>query len=204
MILVGRYRSPFTRRVAVTLKHYGMTYEHRPITAWAELAAVQALNPVGRVPALILDDGEILFESSSIIDYLDEVVGPSRALTPASGPRRRQVLRLVGLSVATTEKAVAVVYERSWRPAEKQHAPWIERCQGQAAAGLAALEAIAPEAWLMGDEMTAADVAAGVMYDFVRLAVPELLPEGRYPNLDKFAKRCAALPAFAETQPEPG
>jgi len=56
----------------------------------------------------------------------------------------------------------------------------------------------------MGDEMTAADVAAGVMYDFIRLAVPELLPQGRYPSLDSFAKRCAAVPAFAETQPEPG
>ncbi len=204
MILVGRYRSPFARRVAVTLKHYGMNYEHRPTTAWAELEAVQALNPVGRVPALILDDGEILFESSSIIDYLDELVGPARSLTPAGGPRRRQALRLIGLSVAITEKAVAVVYERSWRPAEKQHAPWIERCQGQAAAGLAALEAVVSDAWLMGDEMTAADVAAGVMYDFIRLAVPELLPQGRYPNLDSFAMRCAEVPAFAETQPEPG
>jgi glutathione S-transferase len=204
MILVGRYRSPFTRRVAVTLKHYGMNYEHRPITAWAELEAVQALNPVGRVPALILDDGEILFESALILDHLDEVAGPARALTPTSGPRRRQVLRLAGLSVAITEKAVAVVYERSWRPAEKQHAPWIERCHGQAAAGLAALEAIVRDAWLMGEEMAAADVAAGVMYDFIRLAVPELLPQGRYPNLDGFAKRCAEVKAFAETQPEPG
>lgn len=204
MILVGRYRSPFTRRVAITLRLYGLDYEHRPITAWAELETVQALNPVGRVPALVLEDGEVLFESAAILDYLDELVGPEQALTPARGPERRRVQRLAALAVGITEKVVAVVYERNMRPPEKQHEPWIARCQSQAASGLAALEATQPGSWLAGESMTQADVAAGVMYDFVRLTVPALLPPGDYPNLDALAARYAELPAFAETQPEPG
>ncbi len=103
MILIGRYRSPFTRRVAITLRLYGLSYEHRPITAWANLADIQAFNPVGRVPALVLDDAEVLYESAAILDYLDELVGPDRALTPASGPARREVLRLVDLALGVTE-----------------------------------------------------------------------------------------------------
>ncbi len=70
--------------------------------------------------------------------------------------------------------------------------------------GLAALEATRHGSWLAGERMTQADVAAGVMYDFVRLTVPELLPPGRYSDLDALAARYAELPAFAETQPEPG
>lgn len=205
MILVGRYRSPFTRRVAITLRLYGLDYEHRPIAPLADLEPVQALNPVGRVPALILDDGEVLFESAAIIDYLDELAGPDRACTPARGAERRQVQRLVALAIGVTEKAVAVVYERNQRPVEKRHEPWIARCQGQVTMGLTALEqAVTPKAWLVGDKITQADISVGVMYDFVRLMVPELLPTGRYPNLDAFAARCAELPAFAETQPEAG
>ncbi len=204
MILVGRYRSPFTRRVAITMRLYGLAYEHRPITAFASLEDVQALNPVGRVPALILDDGEVLFDSTAILDYLDERAGANTALTPPAGPERRRVLRLVALALGVTEKTVAVVYERNRRPPDKQHEPWIERCAGQAAAGLAALERIAPAPWLCGADMTQADVTAGVMVDFVRLTTPELLPPGRYPNLQALAARCAELPAFAETQPEPG
>ncbi len=151
MILIGRYRSPFTRRVAISLRPYGLSYEHRPITAWANLADIQAFNPVGRVPALVLDDAEVLYESAAILDYLDELVGPDRALTPASGPAaRREALRLVGLALGVTKKTVAVVYEHSQRPEDKRHEPWIARYAGQAAKGLTALDGIAAEPWLTG------------------------------------------------------
>ena len=91
MILVGRYLSPFVRRVAVTLRLYGLEYEHRPLMAFGDdKKTISQWNPVGRVPVLLLDDGEVLFESSAILDYLDERVGPERALIPSSGPARRE------------------------------------------------------------------------------------------------------------------
>ena len=67
MVLIGRYRSPFTRRVAISMRLLGIAYEHRPHTAWRNLQEVRAVNPVGRVPALILDSGEGLFDSSAIL-----------------------------------------------------------------------------------------------------------------------------------------
>ena len=202
MILVGRYRSPFTRRVAITMRLLGLSYEHRPMTAWENLADVQTLNPVGRVPALILDDGEVLFDSAAILDHLDQLAGSARALVPASGPERRTVQRLVALALGVIEKDVAIVYERNMRPEEKQHTPWIERCAGQVSSGLAALDGIDPSPWLMGETITQADVTTGVMVDFIRLTNPDLLPARRYPNLGTLAAHCADLTAFAETTPE--
>jgi glutathione S-transferase len=203
VILVGRYRSPFTRRVAASMRVLGLPYEHRPRTAFAHFDEIRALNPVARVPVLILDDGEILFESTAILDYLDQTVGPQRALVPSDPTARRSVLRAVALALGTMEKAVATVYERTQRPSEKLHEPWLLRCEEQARSGLAALEAIADEPPVAADRLNQAGITTGVLYDFVRLVNPPLLPEGRYPRLDAHFARCAALPAFAETQQEP-
>lgn len=82
MILIGRYRSPFTRRVAISLRTLGIPYDHRPITAWTHLDELRGHNPAGRVPALILDNGEQLIDSWAILDHLDCAVGPARALVP--------------------------------------------------------------------------------------------------------------------------
>lgn len=203
MILVGRYRSPFARRVAIALRRLGIDYEHRPITAWTELDEVTALNPVGRVPALVLDDGEVLYESGAVVDYIDtELAGPERALVPAPGPGRRTVLRLTALAMGTIEKAVACIYERNMRPKEKIHEPWLERCGGQARSGLEALDAIEPAPWLAGERFTLADLSAVVGVDLIRMSTPELMPPGRYPRLESLAARCAELPEFAHTQPE--
>lgn len=203
MILVGRYRSPFTRRVAVSLHLLGLPYEHRARTAFAHFDEIRALNPVARVPVLILDDGEILFESTAILDYLDQSVGPQRALVPSEAVARRSVLRAVVLALGTMEKVVATVYERTQRPAEMIHEPWVARCEEQARSGLAALEAIAHKPPIAVDPLNQAGITAGVLYDFVRLVKPPLLPEGRYPRLDAHFARCTGIPAFIETQQEP-
>ncbi len=202
MILVGRYRSPFVRRVAVTLRLYDMPFERRVISVWDDLPEVREYNPLGRVPALILDDGEVLVDSSAIIDHLDDAAGPERALTPAPGAERRRVQRLVALALGVLEKAAQLIYEHNARPPEKYHQPWIDRCRGQVTSGLAALDDVEPGPWLTGDRLTQADVTAGVAGFFIRLTNSELLPEGRYPNLEALMKRCAALPAFKETEPE--
>jgi glutathione S-transferase len=203
MILVGRYRSPFTRRVAVYLRLLDIPFEHRPTSVWdSGWDEVRKLNPLGRVPVLILDDGEVVHESTAILDYLDEAAGPEKALTPPGGAARRRVLGLTALALGTCEKVVAVNYEAERRPPEYVYVGWIERCAGQAAAGLAALDAAGATPWLTGDRLTRADVTAGVMIDHARLTRPDLVPPGRYPNLDALAARYGDLPAFAETRPD--
>ena len=100
MILIGRYLSPFVRRVAATMHIYEPPFEHRPFSVVGEdRPKIRDVNPLSRVPALILDDGETLIDSGAILDYLDEQAGPERALTPASGGERRRVLKLMAVAV---------------------------------------------------------------------------------------------------------
>jgi glutathione S-transferase len=94
MQLIGVNRSPYTRRVAITLHIYGIAFEQRFLSGFGNREEVRAANPLGRIPALVLNDGETLVDSGAIIDHLDEVYGRDKALTPASGPDRRAVLKI--------------------------------------------------------------------------------------------------------------
>jgi glutathione S-transferase len=84
MLLIGVNRSPYTPRVAITLKAYGIEFEQQALTGFDNRAEARAWNPLSRIPALVLDGGEALIDSSAIIDYLDEIYGRDLALTPAA------------------------------------------------------------------------------------------------------------------------
>lgn len=199
MILIGRYLSPFTRRVAVSLLRLDLPFERRALTAWADLEALRKLNPVGRVPALILDDGEMIFESSAILDEIDRMVGPERALLPADGLERRAALRLTSVALGIMDKAAAARYERVMRPEDKIHAPWVEHNIGQVMSGLEWLNtalATPPKA------VSQAVISAVVAYDFLEFAMRDLVDLSRFPALRDLALRCRDLEAFRETRPE--
>ena len=83
MILIGQYDSPFVRRVAIALRLYGLAFEHRPWSTFGDGDKIAPYNPLRRVPTLVLDDGEALIESTAILDYLDELVGPDKAMIAA-------------------------------------------------------------------------------------------------------------------------
>src|SRR4051794_26743948 len=99
MKLVGMFDSPYVRRVAISMRLLGIDFEHASWSIGKDQAEVAKLNPLGTVPILVLDDGEALVESAMILDYLDDRVGPTRALVPASGEARRKVLAFVTLAV---------------------------------------------------------------------------------------------------------
>ncbi|HTU60146.1 MAG TPA: glutathione S-transferase N-terminal domain-containing protein, partial [Polyangiales bacterium] len=119
MRLIGKLDSPFVRRVAVSLKLLGIAYEHVDWSIGPDLDRIRQYNPLGRVPTLVLDEGEVLLDSSAILDHLDEIAGPRRALLPGSGRERREALRLIALAVGAAEKGRDVVYEQRFRPPEK-------------------------------------------------------------------------------------
>ncbi|HVV66322.1 MAG TPA: glutathione S-transferase family protein, partial [Rhizomicrobium sp.] len=90
MILVGQYDSPYTRRVAISLKALGIAYQHDTRSVFSDFESMRKTNPLGRIPSLILDDGEVLIDSAAILDWIDETVGPERALLPKAGAERRE------------------------------------------------------------------------------------------------------------------
>ena len=204
MILVGRYLSPFVRRVAVTMKLYGLSYEHRPLIAFGEdKKIISQWNPVGRVPVLILDDGEVLFESGVILDHLDELAGAERALIPESGAARRNVLRLMSMATGAADKAILTIYEKRFRPEEKWHEPWTTLCGSQTKDALEALDKLATMPWFAGDIMSQADVTAVCCWDFINHANPELASRISAPRLDDICLRAGEMREFSETVPAP-
>jgi glutathione S-transferase len=198
MILVGQYDSPFVRRVAVSLRVLGFPYHHDTRSVFADFDAMRQVNPLGRIPALILDDGEILIDSAAILDWLDQSVGPERALTPPAGPERRRALRGLALASGVIEKAGAAAYEQLIRPAHYRWPEWIARCRTQAAGAIEALEA---EPWAANARLDQMQITAACMIRYVRMTDADLMPPGRCPALDALSNACEAREEFRATYP---
>ena len=202
MQLLGRYLSPFVRRVATTLGIYEIPFESIPLQHTGDEAPrLRALNPVGRVPALVLDNDEVIIDSAAILDYLDREVGPERALTPATGPDRTRVMSLTGLALGGIEKGIAIAYEVRFRPEERRHAPWVERCSEQTRGAYEHLDGLMHGDWLHGDKMTQADLTTAIGWQFIAKATPDLKASINAPRIDSLVERMMEIPAFKETIP---
>jgi glutathione S-transferase len=201
MLLIGMNRSPYTRRVAITLEAYGVHYEQRALSGFGNRDEVRAANPLGRIPALVLDSGETLIDSGAIVDHLDTTYGGEHPLTPRDGSERRAVLKVSALMMGACDKALQAAYERNHRPAEKVHQPWIDDCMAQMANALAAVEAtIAPDAaYVLLGRLTQADITAFVAERLARGL--GLDTETRIPRLRALARRRLEEPAFCATEP---
>jgi glutathione S-transferase len=203
MILVGHFDSPFVRRVAVTLNHYNFPFTRNPLSIFRNAAALEAVNPLSRVPALILDDGETLCDSAFILDYLDELAGPDRALTPPKGRQRREVLHAVYLAAGLAEKVVQVFFERYFHPGEQLATHWETRLLSQIATGLKQLEEDCGAPWYLGSKMTQADVTITCMLMHMKLRVPECFSPEQCPKLQVLSAHAEAQEAFAHALPGP-
>jgi glutathione S-transferase len=199
MILIGQYDSPFVRRVAIAMRLYALPFEHRPWSTFGDADKIAPFNPLRRVPTLVLDDGEALIESAMILDHLDDVVGPEKAMIARSGETRRRHLRIAALATGLGDKGVSLLYERVLRK-DKQLDLWIERCKSQISGVLDLLEkertAVRTPYW-SGDKIGHADIAVACVLRFTGEAHPALF-DARYPALKAHSERCEALPPFQE------
>ena len=201
MILIGQYDSPFVRRVGIALRLYGLPFEHRPWSAFADADKLRAFNPLTRVPTLVLEDGTALVDSHAILDLVDRRA--AGAMRPATGPARDAALHCEGLAVGLAEKAVALFYELRLHQTPSPN--WVARCREQIAATALALEAEAiarPEGFWFGPGLSHADIAVACAWRFVREAHPGLLAEQRLLTLVAHCAALERLPVFrAVAQP---
>ena len=200
MFLIGMFDSPFVRRVAVSMNWLGIPFEHANWSVGADHAQISRHSPLGRVPTLVLDDETVLIDSSAILDYLDAMVGPERALMPSSGTPRREVMQLAALAVGAAEKGREQIYERVFRPTEKRHEPWLERCRRQMHGALGELErwrASHPRSWIAGEQLTQADITVTCCWTFLVESVA--LNASLYPELARLVASCEVLPEFRST-----
>ena len=199
MILIGQYDSPFVRRVAIALRHSGVPFEHRPWSVWGNAEQIAEYNPLRRVPTLLLDDGSVLLESFCILDYVDELVGPERALLPAAGPERHAALRVAALATGICDKAVTLLYSSLNLMAPSK--TWTERCQQQILETFGMLEAeraARGTRYWFGDRLSHADIALTCAFRFTSEAHPSLFDLSRFQGLSAHSADCEALPEFRE------
>ncbi len=199
MILVGQYDSPFVRRVGIALTLYGLAFEHRPWSVFGDADKVAAVNPLGRVPVLVLGDGTALIESHAILDHLDSLVRPEDALFPRTEPERHRALRVAALATGLADKAVSLFYEKRLHGEVSEI--WAGRCRMQMEGALAALEqdrAERPGPYWFGDRIGHADIAVAAALRFVIEAHPDLVGLSDYPSLASHCTAMEALPVFRQ------
>jgi glutathione S-transferase len=200
--LIGHYDSPFVRRVGVSLEVLGLAFERHLLSVFSDADQMRALNPLLRVPALVLDDGETLIDSTAILDHLDQVVGPERSLLPAAGKPRRDALKIAALATGLGDKTVAIAYERR-KSADKVDESWIDRCRSQQDGALAALEGCCASGLLTGPGLMQPEITVACMLGYIRLRQPATLPAGRYPSLEALSARAETHRAFVACRPSP-
>lgn len=200
MKLIGMLDSPYVRRVAISAKCLGIPLEHESVSVFRNFEQFQQINPVVKAPTLVLDDGEVLMDSTLIIDYLEALAAPGKSLIPNDLEQRLRSLRLTGLALAACEKSVQLYYERNLRPAEIQYAPWVERVEKQLAAAYSALERELEKQPLKIDGSIAQDgITLAVAWSFTNLVVPDQVEAAQFPRINAFTEYAEGLEVFVGT-----
>ncbi|HEY6632808.1 MAG TPA: glutathione S-transferase family protein [Rhizobiaceae bacterium] len=199
MILIGQYDSSFVRRVGIALTLYGLAFEHRPWSVFSDREKIRPLNPLLRVPVLVLDDEDVLVDSHLILTHLESLVPAERSLLPAEEPDRHRALKVAGLATGLADKGVSLFYEQVLH---KEVSPlWVERCRAQIAGALSILELDRAEReteYWFGDRMLIADISVACAIRHVTEALPEVVAMQDYPALRAYCGRLETLPLFRE------
>lgn len=198
MQLIGMLDSPYVRRVAISLQLLGLRFEHQPLSVFRAFDQFRKINPVVKAPSLVCDDGQVLMDSTLILEYAEALARPHRSLVPVSVPELLRTLRVVGLALAACEKSVQIFYERMLRPVEKQHAPWVDRVTGQVLAAYAEIETefarTSPTVTSAGIDQ--AGVSVAVAWQFTQQELPGVVSPQEHPRLAAFSAQAEALPEF--------
>lgn len=197
MILIGQYDSSFVRRIGIALNLYGVAYQHRPWSVFSDAEKLRGLNPLGRVPTLVLDDGEVLVESHAILDFVDSLVPPEKRMVPQHEPHRHKVFKIIALATGLVDRAVSLFYETKLHTTTSDHL--MARWHNQIAGTLATLEAdraTRQSPYWFGDVISHADIAVACALRHIHEGQPDVLTLSDYPALAAHCATLEALPVF--------
>ena len=203
MKLIGTYTSPYTRKVRIVLAEKKIDYDFVEESPSTPGSTVPNLNPIGKVPVLLLDDDTPVFDSPVIVEYLDNVA-PNSKLTPQPNRERMEAKRWEALADGMLDAAVAVRIE-SLLPKKEQNATVIERNQAAIVRCIAFMSnSLGDGAWCIGNHFGLADIAVGCALGYLELRFPDLDWRGAHPNLGKLYDKLMQRVSFAETAPPKG
>ncbi len=202
MKLYASQGSPFARKIRVMLIEKNAPHEVAMVDLWAD-NEFRKTNPIGKVPALQLDDGRVLVNSPLIADYVDARF-PDPRFIPADPEQRLDVRRWEALADGTMDAAVASFYELRFHDEQKRSRVWLDRQRGKLEAGFAALEdMLGNRRWCVGAAMSLADIALACHIGFISARRAEFFPQEKYPGLTKLWKNLEARESFKRTVPLP-
>jgi glutathione S-transferase len=200
MKLLYTPNSPYARKVRIVAMERHIDLELQEVVLSDPDCPVKQYNPLGKVPTLVLDDGDSLYDSPVIAEYLDHRA-PVARLIPAENNFRVDVLRWQALADGVCDAAVAVMLEQR-KPEDQQSKSVIERQMQKVIAGLAAMERdITKKKWCVDETFSLADIAVGCALGYVDLRFKDLRWQDKYPNLAKHYSILTKRPSFKETAP---
>jgi len=205
MKLIGSLASPYVRKVRIVMAEKKLDYQFELEDVWGR-DNILAANPLGKVPVLVLEGGEAVFDSRVIVDYLD-TRSPVSRLIPESSRERTEVRTWEALADGMTDAAILARLEQTWagRSAEQRSQAWIDRQMKKIDTSLAAIgKGVGDKPWCSGIHLSLADIAVGCALAYLDFRFPQIDWRTRHPNLGKLADKLFARQSFIDTQPPKG
>ncbi len=203
MRLIGSLTSPYVRKVRIVLAEKKLEYKLELEDPWSAQTLIHDANPLGKVPCLVLEGGDALYDSRVIVEYAD-TLSPLGRLIPERGRERAEVRTWEALADGVLDAAVAVRMEQVWpgRSEEQRSAAWIERHLAKLDMALQAMaDGLGDKNWYCGLHLSLADIAVGCALGYLDFRFPALDWRARHPNLVRLADKLHARSSFVQTAP---
>jgi len=205
MKLIGTLTSPYVRKVRVVMAEKRLDYQFVLEDVWGD-DAILASNPLGKVPCLVMEGGEAVFDSRVIVEYVD-TLSPVGKLMADRGRERAEVRTWEALADGLLDAAVLARLEQTWpgRNEEQRSQAWVDRQLSRVHSALAAMaRGLGDKPWCSGNHMTLADIAVAVALGYLDFRFPAIDWRADHPQLARFAAKMLARPSFVETEPPTG
>lgn len=202
MKLIGSLTSPYVRKVRVVMAEKKLDFQLVLEDPWGTEVVLDA-NPLGKVPCLVMEGGEAVFDSRVIVEYLD-TLSPVGKLIPPSGRERTEVRTWEALADGVLDAAIAARLEQTWagRSDEQRCQGWVDRQMSRVHAALKAMgQGLGDKPWCAGTHFTLADVAVGCALGYLDFRFAHIDWRADHPNLARLAEKLAARPSFIDTAP---
>jgi glutathione S-transferase len=203
MKLLGSSSSPYVRKVRVVMAEKKLDFEFVPEDVWSAQTSIAESNPLGKVPCLIMEGGEALFDSRVIVEYLD-TLSPVGKLIPSVGRERAEIKTWEALADGLLDAAVLARLEATWdgRTEAQRSQAWIDRQLGKIHAGVRSMgHGLAEKPFCAGIYFSLADIAVGVALGYLDFRFPQIDWRTDHPNLHKLHDKLMLRPSFVETRP---
>ena len=203
MKLIGAVTSPYVRKVRVVMAEKKLDYQFAPENVWAADTTIAQSNPLGKVPCLIMEGGEALFDSRVIVEYLD-TLSPVGKLIPSLGRERAEVKTWEALADGLLDASILARLEATWdgRSKAQRSQLWIDRQLGKVSASLKAMgKGLADKPFCAGIHLSLADIAVGCALGYLEFRFPEITWRADYANLAKLQDKLMLRPSFIDSAP---